>query len=61
MPASLADSAVVARMPQEVQDAILVCAVALEKLANEDQRLVIAVLMAEVKLGQLTPGERQLH
>jgi hypothetical protein len=52
----LADSHVFARLPASVQDAVLVCAVVLERLDDADQRLAVAVLMSAAKLGELKPA-----
>jgi hypothetical protein len=57
----LADSDIFARLPVEVQDAVLICANVLQRLDDEDQRIAVAVLMAAAKLGELRPGERRPH
>jgi len=49
---------VVARLPPEVQDAVTICAVGLEKLADPDRRMAVATLKVAVKLNELRAPER---
>jgi hypothetical protein len=48
---ALVSNDVFARLPPEVQDAVLICAVAIARLEEADQRVAIAYLMAAIKLG----------
>jgi hypothetical protein len=55
---ALADNAIVNRLEPATRDAILICAAAIARLEDEDQRVAIAVLMAAVRLGELRVAQR---
>jgi hypothetical protein len=50
---ALVDDPVVNRLPPEARDAVLACAAMLADLSDENRRIVVAVLMAAIKLGEI--------
>jgi hypothetical protein len=55
---AIADNPVVNRLEPETRDALLVCAHAIAQLEEEEQRVVIACLMAAFRLCELKPAAR---
>jgi hypothetical protein len=57
----IAESDVFARLPECVQDAVLMCTSVLAPLDDQDQRTVVAMLIMAVKQDRLKPGGRRLN
>jgi hypothetical protein len=57
MPA-LVDHPVLDRLDPPTRDAVLICAAALGRLGDEEQRVAVSILMVAVKLGELRVVER---